>query len=54
MGRTLTSRLNVTNLVVLIEDDEVELVEEVLRDERHGRHGEAGMDSKRTGLLDAS
>ena len=43
-----------TNLVVLIEDDEVELVEEVLRDERHGRHGEAGMDSKRTGLLDAS
>ena len=43
-----------TNLVVLIEDDEVELVDEVLRDERRGRREEAGMDSRRTGLLDES
>ena len=42
-----------TNFVVLIEDVEVELVEEVLRDERRGRRGEAGMGSKRTGLLES-
>ena len=58
MGRTFTSRLNVTNLVALIDDDEVvavdpvevELVDEVLRDDRRGRRREAEMDPKEAGF----
>ena len=58
IGRTFTSRLNVTNLVALIDDDdveavepvEVELVDEVLRDDRRGRRREAEMDPKEAGF----
>ena len=60
MGRTFTSRLNVTNLVALIDDDEVEavdpvkleLVDELLRDDRRGRRREAEMDPKARAGLD--
>lgn len=54
IGRTFTSRLKVTNLAVPIDNDEVELeavepvelVDEVLRDDRRGRRREAEMEPK--------